>query len=736
MNFETFFKSSSYALVLAGMLALLVAGGVGVFVALIFIAAMVLAWYIEDSKWQISERVGLIIIFAMLPLFYLDYKYKITGGYGREQALVASLSRIILALAAIKLLQVKTDRDWFVIYLLSFFEILLSAAFSISPAIAAAFLIYIFLAVSTIITFEVRKSSQGVSKKRAKLFEALQREPESATDVLPPRSNYRFPLVAVYLLIMTLIVAVPLFFFLPRVGGAGLGAGTSGLKTSTGFSESVRLGAIANIQQNDEIVMRVRLESGASPREQNFKWRGVALDTFDKLSWTRSKSGKAVDDIVNPDGLFKFDTESGNKKNIIQSVYLEPMDSSTLFGLSRMIGIRGNFPSLIRDYNESVSNLHREQERINYKVISDTYLPPESTLRQDRALTPQSMTAYEQLPAKVDPRFAQLTREVIQRSGAANHYDAAKAVETYLQTQFGYTLDLRAGGDDPLADFLFNVREGHCEYFASAMAIMLRTQGYATRIVNGFQSGEYNETAGLYIVRQRDAHSWVEVYFPQTDSWVPFDPTPAAGLNGDGSHSAGIFSALGSYMDALDSLWVQYVVAYDNQEQVSLFRTVKQSFTTYQAQINTWLNSVQNELTKRYNEARGEDGMEKRVTGTLKMAGILIAFCLAVVLLLFGGRFLYTSNFFGRLFARFDEVTEGQVIEFYARMVAALTQKGMVRPPYQTPMEFAGALAIPQAVRITEAYNGVRFGERILTPQDRSEIESWLSEIEAKEQKD
>src|SRR5213079_3163916 len=86
-----------------------------------------------------------------------------------------------------------------------------------------------------------------------------------------------------------------------------------------------------------------------------------------------------------------------------------------------------------------------------------------------------------------------------------------------------------AGGRDPLADFLFNVKVGHCEYFATAMAVMLRTRGIGSRVVNGFLPGEYNQAAGAFTVRQSDAHSWVEVYFPQADSWITFDPTPPAG---------------------------------------------------------------------------------------------------------------------------------------------------------------------------------------------------------------
>ena len=118
----------------------------------------------------------------------------------------------------------------------------------------------------------------------------------------------------------------------------------------------------------------------------------------------------------------------------------------------------------------------------------------------------------------LDPRIAERAQLVTET--ATNRYDAAALIEYHLRNDFGYTLDQKAGGDQPLADFLFNVREGHCEYFATAMAIMLRTQGIPTRVVNGFQQGEYNETADVYVVRQREAHSWVEVYFPGEDAWV------------------------------------------------------------------------------------------------------------------------------------------------------------------------------------------------------------------------
>jgi hypothetical protein len=185
-----------------------------------------------------------------------------------------------------------------------------------------------------------------------------------------------------------------------------------------------------------------------------------------------------------------------------------------------------------------------------------------------------------ELPANLDPRIATLTREVVKRSGAKNWYDASHAVESYLRENYGYSLDLKAGGPDPLSDFLFNVKQGHCEYFATAMAVMLRTQGIATRVVNGFLPGEYNEAAGAFTVRQSDAHSWVEVYFPQTNSWVTFDPTPPAGRVA--KTRSGLAGMLSKYSEALELMWFQYVVGYDKDEQHSLVNSLRKQLVDFQ----------------------------------------------------------------------------------------------------------------------------------------------------------
>jgi transglutaminase-like putative cysteine protease len=730
MNFESFFKLSSYALIFGGLLALVVSGGVGAFVALTFIAAAAVAWFLEGTRWQITERVGLILIFALLPLFYLNYKYMLGGSGSREQAAIAILARLILALAAIKLLQVKNDRDWFVLYIISFFEVLLAAGFSISPFLGATFVIYLFLAVTTIIAFEIRKSFRDVNEKRSRILKPAPSKPVQRSAWILPKANFRFPLVALNLLFLTVALAVPLFFLLPRVGSAGLGAGSKGLATSTGFSERVTLGSIAQIQQSNEVVMRARIDGGQSPNFRNFKWRGVALDNFDKKNWRKSIGSNVTFEKIEGN-FFKLDTASGNNRTVLQTIYLEPLDTPVVFGLPRMVGIQGGFESLTRDHNDGLNAGRLEPERMSYRVISDTYLPPEAELRRDNGAYAENKRIYLQLPGQMDERFARLTQDVIEKAGAKNRYDAAKAVENYLQTNFGYTLDLKASGSDPLADFLFNVREGHCEYFASAMAIMLRTQGTATRIVNGFQAGTYNETAGVYVVRQKDAHSWVEVYFPQEDIWVPFDPTPAASGDG-GQASAGIMGAFNNYVEALESFWVQYVVAYDNQGQLSMVRSLRQNVLAYQFQITAWLNSVQRELNRSWEEVRGQGGFNRQVSSILKIAAAVFLMIAAGIFLYRAIKYLWRRGWWEKFLARFKRGEENQVIEFYGRMLEVLKEKGLTRPPYQTPVEFAGSLSIPEAMQITEAYNSVRFGEKNLTREERSNIEKWLSRLEQK----
>ena len=719
-GFEKRFNIFSYAAVFCGFFALWISATFGIFEIGLFLGIMLLAWNLENTRWQINERLGTALVVFALPIYFLLFRFRIFEFSSTETMLPGLLARLILTLTAIKLLQRKSDRDWMFLYLMAFFELLLAAGLNISIGYVIAFATFIFVMLCTIIIFQIRKTARTtVENSTAKVKPTA----VEAGAELPAR---RILASGAAFVILIAALAVPTFFLLPRVSGAGFGGGSESISTSAGFSDSVRLGGFGRIQQNDAVVMRVRIENEAP---SGIRWRGVALDTFDGLYWSRSRSALREPKIKNDRDLIQVDTTKRQEGLTLQTVYLEPLDAPVIFGLYRMIGIQGNFPLLYRDFNGAIT-FQRTGERVSYKVLSDAAIPDEDRLRGDRAPYTADYANFLQLPKNIDPRIADLATKVAR--GTTNRYDAAAAIERYLQTEFGYTLDLKAGGSDPLADFLFNVREGHCEYFATAMAIMLRTQGIAARVVNGFQRGDYNDTADVYVVRQRNAHSWVEVYFPATDSWVTFDPTPAAGQN-TASPLSGVTERVRKYVEALETFWIQYFVAFDNQEQRSLFVSVRNGVSQYETGLSSSWAALQNEIVEWWKRVRGDEGIASSAksigSGALAVALIIILVLAFVWLYRKVVKLKVWTLLWNRIFAR----PNASAIEFYERMQQILAGKGFIRLPHQTPLEFAYHIGLPEAVNVTEQYNRVRFGEWELNGEEADKIENWLKEISTRE---
>ena len=712
MRSEKLFQFLSYTAVFCGFFALWISGIFGVVGTALFLAALIGGWILEGTKWQIGERVGTAFIVLSLPAYYALTRSGFFSGGSPDLLLPSILARLIVTLSGIKLLQRKSDRDWIFLYLMAFFEVLLAAGLSISALYFASFIAYVFVMVCTIVLFEIRKTA----RKHA----SLQASESQAS--LPAA---RIPVTAVVLIIFIVVLAAPMFFLLPRVGGAGFGGKNGGVKATAGFADNVRLGRIGTIQQNNEIVMRVRLDGTRPDELEDIRWRGVALDTFDNQYWRKSRSGSIDRLAKGPQDLIQVAPLRGREATVLYTVYLEPLDSQAMFVLPRAVGVQGPMTHVLRDADESLRFASRG-DRVSYRVLSDTSLPDISALRRDNGLYAEDYHGYLQRPDDLDPRVAELATDITKDT--RNRYDAAVAVESYLQTQFGYTLEQKAGGDQPLADFLFNVREGHCEYFATAMAVMLRTQGIATRVVNGFQRGEYNETADVFVVRQRNAHSWVEVYFPAENAWVTFDPTPPAGQNLT-DESAGLAKRFNNYLEALETYWIQYFVAYDSAEQRSLFTSVRRSVANYGRQTSTFMDLSRQELLTWWRDVRGDSGFERSVTAI----GYGVAFLATGIIGIIAFVWLYRRIVKLTLWSRLREFLFGRqgasVVEFYERMVTVLASKGLVREPHQTPLEFANAVGIPEAVGITEKYNRVRFGRERLTADERDELERALKNL-------
>jgi protein-glutamine gamma-glutamyltransferase len=258
------------------------------------------------------------------------------------------------------------------------------------------------------------------------------------------------------------------------------------------------------------------------------------------------------------------------------------------------------------------------------------------------------------------------------------------------------------------------------------MAVMLRTQGIATRVVNGFQTGTYNDAADVYTVTQRDAHSWVEVHFPESDSWVTFDPTPSDGRRMQAA--TGIKAQLGKYAEALEMVWTEYFVGYDRQEQKSLAAEVRSQLKDMRFSFSSWSHAVRSELKDLFSNNNGRSGASVFTKG-LRIAGLIILLALITWLLIrirrLGWRLAFTP---------WRTKDRGPLmIEFYGRMIRAFEQRGITREPSQTPLEFATMVGSPEAVLITDAYNRVRYGEEALSVSESKLVEDWLRRLEFQE---
>lgn len=315
------------------MLALMLAGGLHLGLATVFAAIMVVAWRLEGTKWQLSERVGLAVVLLSIPLFMLDWQYQRTIGEAPGRLGVNALAHLIVFLSAVKLLQVKSDRDWVFLYLISFFELLLAAGLSFSPIFLLTLTLYLLCSLSTVIAFEIRKAQRGVTPAETRLL--VPPDSRIFRKLINSRGKRdietsRLPLVAASMLVFIFILALPLFLVAPRAGSAVISRGGSGLTNFIGFSENVRLGEIGELKQNNQVVMRVRIEDVNSVPGPGLRWRGLALDEFTGQAWKKSFEAKRTQPKTLEKGFFVVGTTDVGKVLTTQTVFLEPLSSNVL----------------------------------------------------------------------------------------------------------------------------------------------------------------------------------------------------------------------------------------------------------------------------------------------------------------------------------------------------------------------------------------------------------------------
>ena len=396
--------------------------------------------------------------------------------------------------------------------------------------------------------------------------------------------------------------ALIVFLVFPRWGAGVFFRGNLGRNSQSGFSGNVELGGFGRIKTDPTVVARLRPKNEMAPVPRvGWYLRGSSLDVYEGGRWTHGREGE-LSPLQSQGGYltFSFDghrvlqarrRELGRKRiyfpravpgfaasqeQLAVQVILEDIGVDVLFAASEPLAVRvqprGSIERRIKvrgGFNREL-RADRPPGPIQYEFVSRIGTPTPDELEAVGApIVPATLEPFVQRSESLSPDVAALAKTITQ--GATTRHAKVTAVLEYLGG-FDYTTDLSVPprvqqGADPVEGFLFDTRAGHCEYFATAMAVLLRESGVPTRIVNGYYGAQYNELGNFYAVRQADAHSWVEVHFGPL-GWVTFDPTPPVGRTA--GEDVGLFPNLNQAFDAMRNAYLEYVIDYNLTKQLSL----------------------------------------------------------------------------------------------------------------------------------------------------------------------
>src|SRR5580700_8467550 len=696
---DHYFDLTLYLLVLTGFGTLASTGGLDLPSILLVGVALAIRGYLLAKRhdFTISEAWTTPLSVTYFIFFAIDY-FVISRNF------LPATIHLALFGVVVRMFSLRRERDHVTLAILAFLMILASAVLTVDSAFLFSFALFMMMAVGTFVLMEMRRSGHA-----ANIQARHSNDPHEHRHLA-----FSLARVAPALMLMILLCGAVVFFLIPRMSAGYMGGYTFGTDLSSGFSDHVQLGQIGQIQQSSAVVMHIEID-GDTVGRSDLHWRGVALANFDGHTWSNPRQQFILEHQadysfkvprINP-ALRSYVTAGLAREHILHyRVLMEPIGTNVFFLAPWARSVSGNYRMLAADDGGAVYNFDSQHAISRYEADSDIATALPSDLRNaGRNYPPMLAAAYLRLP-ELDPRIARLAAQIT--GAAGNDFDKAAVLETYLKTHFGYTLELPTTAvKDPVANFLFERKRGHCEYFASAMAVMLRTLGIPSRVVNGFRSDEFNDLTGNYIVRAKDAHAWVEAYFPGY-GWQTFDPT-AAGASGTPQG----WDRLALYVDALASFWREWIVSYDAAHQFSLGHAAVSGTRGVWERGRAWWRQHYAAMLRwaRHSQERAEHSPKRWFALGLGAGLALLAISLVLANLRRIAQWLHEK----RLREHPEDSPAQAATMWYERMARSLARRGVKKLTAQTPREFAGIISEePLRARVqqfTEAYESARFGQ-------------------------
>ncbi|HXX66241.1 MAG TPA: DUF3488 and transglutaminase-like domain-containing protein [Polyangiaceae bacterium] len=521
-----------------------------------------------------------------------------------------------------------------------------------------------------------------------------------------------------------LLFTTALFILFPRIGLSLLLLSHPRAGRMIGFSEHVNLGDVGVLRDDPTIALRFELSDlpEPPPTRMTLRLRGTAFDGYDGRAWARTQhdAPHAPDHGFGADTypLFRLPDVTRDRQVAFD---LEAIDPPVVFLPPRAVALRVRTPSALA-FSEPLTIQRGAEGELRYSAPDarglryDVYLA-EADEPLLEPLSPSDRARYLQLPPELPGRVTELAHKWTDSLPSSDA--KAAAIEEHLRKEFAYDLHSpSAGTPHPVDHFLFESHRGHCEFFSTAMAILLRAVGIPSRNVTGFVGGTWNRFGRYYAVRQGDAHSWVEAYIDDSPrvSWKTFDPTPASGAQ-PLEPPTGVYYYVRDFIEALSQRWNTYVVGYDVHKQMRLFEDV----------------------SRRYERMRSRAGIDKgildKVTRGPVVAGLSLG--LAAVAYTLWRRHRQRSGIS-------DGKTEGSrpvdpraesAAALFRALESALQLHGITRSPSTPPLRHAEDLQSrrhplgDETLSLTHIYLEARFGGVRLTDEMRRTFERRVRDI-------
>jgi len=749
---------------------------------LLAVVVSCVALYVTDFRglWHLGDRSAALCALAAVAYAFFDLER-----FGRDSWLLA-VANLLVYLQFILLFQTKQVRRYWLLMLLSVLEVAVATVVNADLIFGFLQVGYLFLGATTLVLFYLHRETLHLEKDARPTKQADADRWSSASFSLPrtadrvfvahaPVDLARRSLLAPALnevalvCLLTLLMTVVVFLLVPRVGRTAWRPTGTPTQHVVGASQRVQLGDLGDVIESPQTVMQVRFQSLDGSRAVEVLgeplFRGLHLTKYENGFWVQPRTSNAEEMPV-------FPLSSMPGQAVRQTIQIEPLDLDVLYCVATCNKTEDNPDLLYDDSREQLLRTESKQrEQFRFSVITTGLIDGHQfpIVPSHAYVRPGSI--YEEVPSesKFD-RLRALAAELVADIPASNRLARARRLESYFGEpgRFTYSLQspLRNPQLDPIDDFLFERPQGHCEYFASALALMLRSVGIPSRLVLGFKGAEWNSLGGFYQVRQLHAHAWVEAYLESDQlppdlpelarvenplvswrrgGWVTLDPTIAS-MSAFGSDISPVsFPAIRQFTDYAKYLWSSYVVGLDaNRQMENIYLPIWNSLSAF---VETLLDvRTYTDIWEGTTVLLGFDGEGwfggNWISWRGGLAGAIIA--LVVILLVQAvrrllGRLLGWGRF-GKLAAVGKRATE---VEFYRRLEAALARFEIERPPPQTQREFAvfarhrlaelglapAAVLAPQ--QVAEAFYRVRFGRADLDKSESETVEQSLALLEA-----